>query len=406
MHRQIAVIGAGIGGLAVAAFLASQGNSVTVYEKFVTPGAIGAGLLLQPTGLAVLRCLGLDQNVIAAGSRINQLYGRCAGRMHTTLDVRYRDVDPDIFGVGIHRGRLFDFLYSRAVAADAVIVLDTEITGCADNHVLRDAHGQHHGPFDLVIDASGMRSVLRRDCGVVVRDRPYSYAALWATMALPEQPFRLDTLEQRYHRASKMAGILPVGSLTSGQQHGAFFWSLRAADYAQWRARPLDEWKQDVIAIWPETEAILGQFCHHDDLVFANYRDVMLRRFYHNRMVFIGDAAHCTSPQLGQGANLALVDALMLSVALAATDDTDMALAAWQKQRRQHVYFYQWASRWLTPFFQSDSALWARLRFLTCDVMCHLPPARKIAAHVLTGTMTGPFGRLDPHQWSVGSSVP
>lgn len=394
---QIAIVGAGIGGLTTAALLARMGHKISIYEKFDTPRPLGAGLLLQPTGLTVLASLGLEAQAIAAGSRINRLYGRCAGKQHTTLDVRYADLDPELFGIGIHRASLFALLYQAAVQAGCTIITDTEITAVENGVHLCDQHDQSHGPFDLIIDSSGMRSRLRGQYPqIVARDHEYKYGALWATVTLPEHSFRLDTLEQRYHQAARMVGILPTGSLAPGHQHAAFFWSMRQCDYAQWRARSLEDWKNDVVTVWPETALVLDQFQTHDDLAFAGYRDVVLRQFYQGRVVFTGDAAHCTSPQLGQGANLALVDAAMLAQSLCDHLAPDQALPVWQKARQSHIRFYQWASRWLTPFFQSDSMLCAKLRFLTCDVMCHIPPARKIAARVLTGTMTGPFSAFDP----------
>jgi 2-polyprenyl-6-methoxyphenol hydroxylase-like FAD-dependent oxidoreductase len=68
------------------------------------------------------------------------------------------------------------------------------------------------------------------------------------------------------------------------------------------------------------------------------------------------------SPQLGQGANLALYDAMVLADALAADDAMADGLARYTRERVPHVRFYQWASRWLTPFFQGDSRIlaWAR----------------------------------------------
>ena len=65
----IAVVGCGVAGQAAATLLAERGHRVTIYERFTEPQPIGAGLLLQPTGLAVLRELGLAESAIARGAR-------------------------------------------------------------------------------------------------------------------------------------------------------------------------------------------------------------------------------------------------------------------------------------------------------------------------------------------------
>jgi 2-polyprenyl-6-methoxyphenol hydroxylase-like FAD-dependent oxidoreductase len=70
MHRplDIAIVGAGITGLACATLLSRDGHRVVVYERFDTSRPIGSGLMLQPTGLAALQRLGLRETIEALGS--------------------------------------------------------------------------------------------------------------------------------------------------------------------------------------------------------------------------------------------------------------------------------------------------------------------------------------------------
>ena len=76
-----AVVGCGVAGMASALALARRGHEVTLLECFDSPRPLGSGLLLQPSGLAALRVLGLDQAMLAAGARIDRLDGRdLAGR--------------------------------------------------------------------------------------------------------------------------------------------------------------------------------------------------------------------------------------------------------------------------------------------------------------------------------------
>jgi 2-polyprenyl-6-methoxyphenol hydroxylase-like FAD-dependent oxidoreductase len=62
----IAVAGCGIAGLAAALLLHGRGHAVTLYERFGKPRPLGSGLMIQPTGLAVLEQLGLAREVPAA----------------------------------------------------------------------------------------------------------------------------------------------------------------------------------------------------------------------------------------------------------------------------------------------------------------------------------------------------
>jgi 2-polyprenyl-6-methoxyphenol hydroxylase-like FAD-dependent oxidoreductase len=101
------------------------------------------------------------------------------------------------------------------------------------------------------------------------------------------------------------------------------------------------------------------------------------QRPFRGPFALIGDAAHATSPQLGQGANNALLDALALADALDATGDVAQALASYAHIRRRHVRFYQLASAAMTPFFQSDSRVLADLRDLAFHRMKIVPWLRR-----------------------------
>lgn len=137
-NQKIAIIGAGTAGLASAAFLQNSGHIVTLFEKFDSPKPLGAGLLIQPTGLSVLSLLGLDKHIIENGSIIRQLYGKVSGSKAVTLDVKYKDYAPHLFGVGAHRGSLFSALYGKVFELGVEIKSSTEITD------VRQENGQAH----------------------------------------------------------------------------------------------------------------------------------------------------------------------------------------------------------------------------------------------------------------------
>ncbi|RYD20513.1 MAG: FAD-dependent monooxygenase, partial [Lysobacteraceae bacterium] len=114
----IAVAGCGPGGLAAALLLHRDGHRVWLFERFDEPQPIGSGLMIQPTGRAVLRALGLDGQLADRSARIERLFGQAAGR--TVLDVRYAALaTDDAYGLGTHRAVLFDILF-RAVRAAAI----------------------------------------------------------------------------------------------------------------------------------------------------------------------------------------------------------------------------------------------------------------------------------------------
>jgi len=157
----IGIAGAGIGGLAAAAFLAREGHRVTVFDQFETAGPVGSGLILQETGLTILNELGLRTEAEALGAPIRRLYGLSNPSGRTVLDVRYESLRPALMGVSTQRPVLFNLVHGAARAAGARLVPSTRITAANPNDAtLVDSGGGVHGPFDLLVDALGVRSVL------------------------------------------------------------------------------------------------------------------------------------------------------------------------------------------------------------------------------------------------------
>jgi hypothetical protein len=174
------------------------------------------------------------------------------------------------------------------------------------------------------------------------------------------------------------------------------FWSIRADRVATFRARGLAGWRAEAIALDPRSESILDQITDIDQLAFTQYRDVRMRRWHGERIVFSGDAAHATSPQLGQGANLALWDAMCLADVFADHGDVAVALAAYTAMRRRHLNYYQLATRALTPLFQSDARVIGWLRDLVFPASLWLPPLRRRMVRTMAGLDRGIVRRAIP----------
>ena len=382
----VAVAGCGPAGMATALLLTEQGHRVRIHERFVEPGPVGSGLLIQPTGLAVLERLGLAAEVKARGAPIRRLHGKSLPSGDTALEVRYDWLGTgDRCGYGIHRADLFDILHRRVGAVGVAVEGD-----CAVRSVVRTGrrvclagNGWRSREADLIVDTMGASSPLAGQ-----PPRPLAYGALWATLrAVPG--FAADMLEQRYRGASRMCGVLPIGG---GKV--AFFWSLRQDRLEAWRAAGLKAWKDEVRELWPETAPLLDQIDDPDQLTFARYAHRTLRGPVQSGVIHIGDAWHSTSPQLGQGANMALLDAWALACGLAGHDALADGLAAAVALRRGHVRLYQGLSRLFTPAYQSDGVVLPVMRDLLVKPLSKLWPAKRLQAEMVAGTFGGPLKRL------------
>lgn len=390
----IAIVGYGTAGQAAALFLSRQGHRLEIFERAPALGPVGAGLLLQPTGQAVLAELGLLDAALACGAPVRQLFGDTRGG-RVVMDMRYARLDAACFGLGMQRGALFTLLRDAYVDHAQVRCGITIVEAEADRGTLRDADGGAHGPYDLIVLADGAASRLRPRARVR-RDAAYPWGAFWCLCGDPEQRFA-DRLIQRYDGASRFAGILPVGRLPGESESArqcSFFWSLRTDQFERARAGGLDAWRNMAMEYWPDSAPLLVRIERFEQLAAASYRDAVLDRFHEGRCVVLGDAAHSMSPQLGQGANMALMDALELAQALQRDNDVTRALTYYDRVRRGHVGIYQFLSRWLTPLFQSDSRLAATLRDALFGPLGRAPFARGEMLKVLAGIKRGWFGSL------------
>ncbi len=377
--------GCGTAGLAAALLLHRDGHRVTLFERFDDPRPLGSGLLIQPTGQAVLQALGLEAELLGRGARVERLIGHAGHRC--VLDVRYAALKRGGIGIGVHRATLFAILHDAVRAEGIAIAAGRAITGCADGR-LQFANGAPSEPFDLIVDAMGSRSPL------VPATPSLAFGALWADLDWAGD-FIPDALQQRYRRASVMAGVLPIGTPRHAKgSRAALFWSLRGDRLADWRAAGLARWKEQVLELWPATEPLLDQIADPQQLTFASYAHRTLRHPIADRLIHIGDAWHSTSPQLGQGANMALLDAYALALGLRRCRNLPDALAEAVRLRRDQIQLYQLLSRLLTPVYQSDGAAIPWLRDRVMGPVSKLWPFTAAQAALVSGAVGHPLARL------------
>ncbi|WP_440981104.1 FAD-dependent oxidoreductase [Shinella sumterensis] len=393
----IGIAGAGPAGLAAALFLARAGHRVEIIERFEQPSPVGSGLLMQPTGLTVLDALGLSSTIHGLGNRIERLHGADARSGRTVLDVRYDALAGGRYGLAVHRAALFTTLHDAVVAERIVVRTGISLAKAETRQartVLHDVDGEIVGDYDLMVDATGARSQLVAASVVAPAIRELPWGAFWATLDCDGIDHDPRALTQRYDAAKVMIGVLPVGRAHPAEgRKVAFFWSLKIADADAVRQAGLARWKAGIADYWPETTPFLDQIADWDQLTLARYAHRTALPPHADGIVFIGDSAHSTSPQLGQGANMALLDAAALAHALSSAGSVEEALAAYAAARRNHVRLFQLLSYVFTPFYQSDSRAIAWLRDRLVATVAKIPPAPQLLASIVSGTLADPFAR-------------
>jgi 2-polyprenyl-6-methoxyphenol hydroxylase-like FAD-dependent oxidoreductase len=327
----VVIVGGGIGGLTASLLFADLGAQVTVLERVDSPTAVGAGILLQPNGLAVLTALGLGQALARAGCRLH------ASALRSASGATIADLTPPDTGrpwdhlLALRRSHLHRILIDAvARRSDIAARFGAEVTAArADGTVeLRWRDRVSSITADLVVGADGVGSAVRRSqsFGASVRDTGRRYVRGLVDGA------DLD-LEGEFWTPLGLFGGAPVSEMTT-----YFYADVTAPPVARAVAgRDLmalrTAWTDVLAAAAPVLDLVRG----FDDLLFNHVTRVDCEQWTDGRSVLLGDAAHAMAPTLGQGANSAIVDAAALTGELSADRGVGEALARYTRRRRRAV---------------------------------------------------------------------
>lgn len=319
---QVTIAGGAIGGSAAALLLARAGAQVTLFERVAQPRAVGAGLAIAANGSAVLESIGLAPALASAIPVAQPRIVDGAGRLLLT--------PPGDAGIRMVRRATLHRILLDAIAAEPRITTHFGVAVLAATPRGRvtfvGPHGHHaEHTSDLVVAADGVHSQLRAglDVGATVRRTGINYLR-----TLVQAP---ATNEEAWTSAGLFGNFAVEGATYVFASAGNR--DTRAAI----DARDLNALRAGWHRAYPASTTLLAGVSRWDQLIVDEVTTVECARWSHGRVVLLGDAAHAMAPNLGQGANSALVDAAVLLDSLRAAADIPSALDAYERRRRPAV---------------------------------------------------------------------
>lgn len=365
---RVAIVGGGIGGVALARSLDRLGIAYHLFERARAFGEIGAGVQVTPNAVKVLKALGLGPALAATGFLPEAMVGWNWQTGEALFRTPLKEVCPRVFGAEFYHAHRADLHAMLARDIDPAKVtygaICTGLRHAGDRTVVSFADGQTY-EADLVVGADGVRSAIRT---ALWGEEPASYTGYmcWRALVDVEQPLPF---------------VAPASSFWMGPKGHVVTYYVKGGRMVNIVAvSETDSWVEESWTVKSSKDELLGAFAGwHENLtaLFARTdpdqifkwglfdRDPM-ERWSKGRATLLGDAAHPMLPFLSQGAAMAIEDAYVLAEALASfgPDHLGPALDAYEAERLPRTARVQLEARerGRTYHLSSDEDLAARDR--------------------------------------------
>lgn len=371
LQLELAIVGAGIGGLAAALACRRAGCAVHVLEQAHAFSEIGAGIQLGPNATRVLRAWGLGDALRSVAAQPHHLVVRDATRGRLLGRMRLGDTFAERYGapyLTVHRADLQELLLQAARRAGVQLRLQARVTSVETiaGRVRVKPHGRETLDADAVIGADGIWSALRShvvDDGPAISSGHIAYRALLDRTRLPARLQADDVnlwLGPSTHVVAypvRAGELLNVVAIVQAPGRGASSQDWDASGVAAELARAMGAIDGELRTL-VDAAPSWGAWSLHDRPALAGPQ-AMAR----GRIALLGDAAHPMLPYLAQGAGMAIEDADVLAGALtnASRESVPDALAHYAQARwRRCAQVQARARRNATIFHASGPLRWAR----------------------------------------------
>jgi 2-polyprenyl-6-methoxyphenol hydroxylase-like FAD-dependent oxidoreductase len=339
--RKALIIGAGIAGPVAAMFMKRAGIEAELYEAWPYSTGIGGGIQISPNGMHVLAELGLADDLISRGSIAEsfEFYSQAGKKLGSlNRNMRERFGQP---AVNMCRATLNETLIDKAWSASVGVFFEKQLVKIedrGDQPVIAYFADGSTAEGDFVIGADGVHSAVRRH---VVPDgpTPFDTGLIGFGGFVPRAVFANRPIGQRVETTFGQSGFFGYGFCSPDPNDGAMWWStqpshgMTAAAYRMMSQDALKQHLRDFHAGWHDPIPDIIEAA--ENIVATDTLDVAtLPTWSRKRTLLIGDAAHATSPHAGQGASLALEDAMRLGLLMLGGQDLSLTFQAFEHERR------------------------------------------------------------------------
>lgn len=357
--KQYTILGGGIAGLTTAIALKQKGIRATVFEAAPEIKSVGAGLLLAANAVKAYQRLGMAEKIIARGRLLPQFsILDQKGRIITTADAAKIGRKYGLHNFSIHRSELHEALLSELDPGQLSTGKRADGFETLQNGQIQIqfADGSTH-ITDYLIAAEGIHSAIRRQLVPESKPRFAGYTCWRAVIETPQNLAGLAVASETWGTDGRF-GIVPLAgnkiywfACINAGQNDPVLPQFKMTDLQ----RVFRHFHEPVVSILENTRDA--------DLIWNDISDLKpIPHFAFGNVVLVGDAAHATTPNLGQGACQAIEDAVVLADELSRHSDPAEAFAAFERRRLRRTHFIVNTSRKLGTIAQLSQPWLAGLR--------------------------------------------
>ena len=324
------IVGGGIGGLSLARELALRGLQATVLERAPQLNAVGAGIIMNPNAMRVLERNGLAEALRAESwPYLSRETCDQRGRRLAVRDYRpLYDAGKLARGALVHRAHLLGVLL-HSLPADAVRfgVAVTGIDVMPDRVRVLSARGERF-EADVLVGADGIHSQVRSRLFGEVAPAYMGYRSHRLVVDNGAIPHFTEFLGH-----GRRIGLVPIS------EKRLYVWTTFNSPHDR---PPRLERVEDFRALFDEftderVRRVLSQLGSMEGVILTAIEELWLERWAQGRAVLLGDAVHAMTPNIGQGAGMAMEDAAVLAEELATASEPQAALESYARRRRPRV---------------------------------------------------------------------